>query len=167
MMGKTHLITGILLASHIGAGNPTDLYMSFMLGTAIGSLLPDVDHPQAMISRFVPVVGQVIRAVTTHRGFFHSAMGVVSIATFLILIQPFVSVREDQYYIISTGLIIGMILHIAMDAMTNRGVQLLWPFEWRFSLGLMSTGGILEFTFLMIVIIVSVGLHAQKMGFIT
>ena len=127
------------------------------LATAVGSLLPDIDHPGSAISETkiagAPVLkpaSHAISAVVGHRGATHSLL---ACALLLLFVGAFASQYGYQPFVLALG--IGYALHLLADGFTRSGVPLLWPLT-RFSFGFppisclrFSTGGFLErvFTF--------------------
>ena len=107
---------------------------------AIGSLLPDIDHPKSKFGRAVPFLSYPISMIFGHRGITHSVLAAVVSAIIL------------YFYGAATWfvapLIVGYLSHVAGDVFTNSGAPLLWPNKRKFSVPLFNTGGFLEFVFL-------------------
>jgi len=155
-MAKTHVVIGLTFAVYkLGAlqtGQYTvPEYGAVLVGLVIGSLLPDIDHPQSTISQFIPIVGRFIAAWTQHRGLFHSILGVILLFLTLafgsgamvnISASYGLGTQLPRYF--SVGIIIGYVLHIIADMITTNGVKLLYPLKWNVGLPLFSTGGIRE-----------------------
>lgn len=106
-----------------------------LAGAVIGSLLPDIDHPESKIAYqaglargrgpLTDVAGFGLRALMGgHRGFTHSALvaSLIAIAGLLIL-QPAGAA--------AIGFALGYLSHIAADMLTKEGVRLWWPFSRR------------------------------------
>ncbi len=110
---------------------------------ALGSVLPDVDHPNAALSRRLPLLSALLHkyyssagkyfgdygyqyALLMHRGICHS-FSTCLMAVFPISILLFM---PNGYRIVS-GLIWGMVLHIFMDTLTPMGCMLFAPFSTR------------------------------------
>lgn len=142
MLGQHHLIigwTGVVAIGALALQNGQPLPQPFSLellgysvpdtpillgAAAVGSLLPDIDHPKAMLNNFSPVFKLVFAAPSLlfrHRGFTHSllAWGILT-AVILWLAPP-----EAQAYLLAGSA--GYILHMAADALTVSGVPLFWP----------------------------------------
>lgn len=154
-MGKTHVVIGIaygtaLIPALQRGDYSVEQYGLVMVGLVIGSLLPDLDHPQSTLSRMIPIVGGLLSRLTGHRGILHSIVGVI--ICWLVcggLMIPAVAVTQDARLSahIFAGLMIGYILHIVADSLTKGGVRLFYPFKWRIGIGIFMTGGLLEFVF--------------------
>jgi inner membrane protein len=130
MYGKTHLLYGIVTGLAIGGGDPKIIGL-----TAIGSVISDIDHPNSIIGKNVPIIPNIL----PHRGPTHSLLFLIA------------SCIVNIYF----G--IGVAVHLIMDMMTKSGVKLLWPVNknLRFPLAkLVKTGGVFE----KIVQIIGVGL---------
>jgi inner membrane protein len=126
MNGKTHLLTGLaagfLLSQSV---KPADAGMVIAV-TSVAALLPDIDHPQSLISSFIPG-GFILSAFTgNHRGVTHSALAgfVAGGLAFLVSDNP----------MIGLGVGVGWLIHLVGDMLTPSGVPLLLPFRWRLRL---------------------------------
>jgi inner membrane protein len=169
MMGKTHLVIGVsygvALVPAVTRGEFTPTQLGFiMTGLVIGSLLPDIDHPQSLISQQIPLVGKVISRLTRHRGLFHSILGVVILfglsAWLSILIAGGltslgIQQADTATRYISAGLMIGYILHIVADMLTISGVKLFYPWKRNIRIPLFKTGGFREWVLGLVLIVVS------------
>ena len=113
MTAPTHASFGILIAACSDAG----VYASVC--AALGSLIPDIDHPQSSIGRLLLFLSVPIKERYGHRGFVHSlflwsiplAIGIVSKST---VIQ---------------WLSIGAISHCLLDSANTSGVRMFEPFS--------------------------------------
>jgi len=171
MIAKTHVVGGLLAGGILlteASGFRVDNEALFLVSIAVGSLLPDIDHPQSVIARFIPIIGIPIGRLVSHRGFFHSLFGITVVFTLLGMALPGF---KDSYTLVNGvdvwgiavlwhGLLIGYFLHIVCDMLTVSGVKILYPFHWKIRIPLMRTGGIVEFFFrwLMLVCILLIGL---------
>ena len=127
MTGRTHLLAGfaagVALASIAGAPPVTMGAMAVVAG--IAALLPDIDHPQSMLSGW-PLLGIVSRLLSIgirHRGPTHSGLAIALVAAVML------AVAAPPEFIISA--VAGYASHLALDALTVAGVPLLWPLGWR------------------------------------
>lgn len=77
---------------------------------ALGSVLPDIDHPGSMVGKNVPLLPRLLR----HRGVTHSLL-------FCVLAS-----------LVNGWLGVGCLVHIVMDMMTRQGVELFWPMKKKF-----------------------------------
>lgn len=116
MTGKTHMILGAttaaLLARATGQPESTMLLMSAV--GAVAALIPDVDMLVRKINlgwvvRWLPVIG--------HRGITHSGLAIVAVLVVAVLIN----------HPLAWGSAVGYLSHLVADAMTVRGVPLLYP----------------------------------------
>lgn len=102
---------------------------------AIGSLLPDMDHPQSAFGRVVPFISIPISLIFGHRGITHSLIAVVALSIALW--------HYNQAWFVAPA-VVGYLSHLAGDMLTNSGVPLFWPKKAKVSLPLFNTGGLLE-----------------------
>ena len=133
MNGKTHLVLGIAsgLATAHALGVP--LAVGATLG-AIGGLLPDIDHPQSLITSFIPFGWVAAKFIGGHRGLTHSLI------TLIIGTLAARQAVSDEYLLVFAG---AYLTHLVADMATPDGVPLLLPLPIRFKL---LPGGILRYT---------------------
>lgn len=93
--------------------------VQFSSSVLIGSLLPDIDHPQSIIGQRVPFISTPIHKLWGHRSITHSIfflMGSTYLAHFL------------SFSFIALGLGIGILSHILLDLLCpGSGVAFLYP----------------------------------------
>lgn len=82
MIGKTHRVGGIAFGSlastafvAIGGALPVIGAISITSGSAIGSVLLDIDHKGSMIGKKFPHLASLIEDKLDHRGVVHSLLG--------------------------------------------------------------------------------------------
>ncbi|MDE6529973.1 MAG: metal-dependent hydrolase [Lachnospiraceae bacterium] len=158
MTGRTHVAIGITVSASISLSalclhefyNPSPLQLAgmaiFIPTTVIGSLLPDIDHPDATLSKNSPRIFRFLfryimsagdyfghqsqkytRDLSGHRGICHSFSACISVLT---LLMPFFLFNPILFFESGIhGLIFGMLLHILCDATTPAGVMLFAPFS--------------------------------------
>lgn len=148
MMAKTHMMIGatygVALIPAVEANRyTTEQFIFIMIGLVIGSLLPDLDHPQSLASQLIPFVGGVISRLVGHRGLLHSILGFVLVAIGFSILNGILGNSPTFLYVIA-GILIGYILHIVADSFTVRGVRLFYPFKWNVGIKVIRTDGIAE-----------------------
>lgn len=82
MIGETHRMGGIALGT-VGAIAMLSLKQDTNLlacgvviaGSAIGSLIPDIDHKGSMIGKKFPLLSSIVSSTLDHRGAVHSLLG--------------------------------------------------------------------------------------------
>lgn len=153
MRGTTHLVGGALaalLAQKIGLLEPGLLPIA---AAALGSLLPDIDHPHSLIGKRMRPVSDIISLVVGHRGITHSLVAIALMSAWIAYMGASGS--------LVTAIAIGYLSHLLLDAMTPAGLPLLWPQRrvFRIRTGI-TTGGVMEMGFMagMAVAAVAVGL---------
>jgi inner membrane protein len=160
MLGKSHLLVGItggvVLDSlfHVsgppltGASHITlELIVNkaiFYAMVAFGALLPDIDNARSTYGRKLGWISRQIQHVAGHRTIFHSLLGLVfgsalavglqQLVIYLLtrrgLTPPAQYIGESQLVLIAV--LLGCILHIAADGLTEGGVPLFWPSHKRY-----------------------------------
>lgn len=150
MLGRTHVAGGmisacasLLLFKQPAQSLPPPVALLALGMGMIGSLLPDIDHPQSAMGRQLPIVSDGVSLVMGHRGGMHSLL-----MTFLVGIAASIGlhfVYPSVAYLLAAALTLGYLSHLMLDALTPSGVPFLWPVnERQFSIPLAHTGGLLE-----------------------
>ncbi len=172
MLGHSHVVigvAGVVLAEALARSHGTSLFEAplvplpaepvavpglplAVLCAAVGSLLPDLDHPRAALANYrvvgIPILkpaGLVASAVLSHRGASHS---LVFWALLTALGAYFASPLGLAPLVWAASL--GYGLHLVADTLTKAGVPWLWPL-WPHPLGFpparslrIHTGGLVE-----------------------
>ncbi|WP_157811986.1 metal-dependent hydrolase [Alteribacter populi] len=143
------------LATTIAAGATVSFFQSdvlfsylYVIGLAIGSLLPDIDEPNSFLGRRVRVLSKPIKRIFGHRGVTHSVL------TWLLLV--YFLYPTDSLFI--TGFLIGYSIHLLGDLFSKRSIPLFAPFS-RFRLKMPVTyeiSGIFENTLLLASVIYTI-----------
>lgn len=149
MLGVTHSTFGVAcaLGGLILTKQADPLIAGIAIASAsVGALSPDLDHPQATLSRKNVVFGaisQIMSHLSSHRRFWHTipACMIFSAAYFGILYlfgsligtgMSGVTKVPDlmPYYIVATiYFFVGAISHLIADAMNPQGSPLLFPIQ--------------------------------------
>jgi inner membrane protein len=110
-----------------------------LVAVSFGALLPDIDHPQALLAQWKPagkggplglwrffrplvLPAAVVRETLGHRGALHSLVCCVVIATGVEYLSQVVGAPG-----IGAALGWGYAAHLLADMATRRGIPLLWP----------------------------------------
>ena len=117
--------------------------LASLLAVSVGALLPDIDHPQALLAQWKPagrggpfgvwrlvrplvLPSLVVREALGHRGAMHSVLAGVAVCA---------AVEYGAILLGAPGLgralAWGYAAHLVADMLTRRGVPLLWPFTRR------------------------------------
>lgn len=130
MKGSNHVVFGTLLGmgTQLATGLPLHglfAYPAYYGGVILGSLLPDIDHPQAYLGRRIRVISVPIYKLFGHRGITHSFlfMGLIGIAS---------AVWWAKYPLFFGGLFIGILSHLLGDMSTPSGIPLFYPNKTRY-----------------------------------
>ena len=122
MTYKTHIVGGIVLAGviHQHFFTLSELqFTCYYIGATVGSLLPDIDHPQSFISQQMRLLHYPFQRLG-HRKGTHSllALAIVFEIMYLLFGKNYVGL----------GVVLGYLSHLLLDMLNPRGVPLLYPF---------------------------------------
>lgn len=154
MMGRTHVTGGmisscvslLLFKQSVQTLPPPAALLTLGAGM-LGSLFPDIDHPQSSLGRQLPIVSDGISLIMGHRGGMHSLLAALLVGAAAALGMRFVISPHYLFLggILVAAFVLGYLSHLALDALTPSGVPFLWPFsERKFSLPLAHTGSFIE-----------------------
>ena len=158
MTGKTHVAIGIVAGLTISVGQPIENQLVLVLTSVIGSLIPDLDHPKAKLNQkllflknefyrtlfylslaavfayfYLQTQNNVFGLLTimtffigisSHRSFTHSIIGFLVVSSIVNLIAV-----KYRLPFISSGFVIGYVLHLVADFFTVKGIQLFYPLK--------------------------------------
>ncbi|AMM44815.1 putative membrane-bound metal-dependent hydrolase [Bacillus phage SP-15] len=121
MNGKTHVATSIALSFGVATILGVEPNFELAAGTALGALLPDIDHPNSILGRrlwgkHIPPKDRAKIAYKTHRKFTHYPE--VWLVGSLILAFFYAS----SYPNFIGGVIIGWLGHLLGDMCTKSGI---------------------------------------------
>ncbi len=118
----------------------------FYGGVAIGGLAPDIDNASSTLGRRLGIISKEIMHHFGHRTIMHSLIG-LAIWTALGFGAQQLAVHllagrlgREQYnfitgsYTLWIALVLGYILHLFGDALTEEGIPIFWPYD--FHLGI-------------------------------
>lgn len=139
MLGKTHAVGGVSLGIAVYSVTHVPVCLPVYIGSCIiGALLPDIDHPNSLIGKYIIIVPQLINIKWAHRTITHSLL-------FLTLVYVVLSLLTANYSVL-TGITIGTLSHLVLDSLTVTGVPWLYPFnKQKFRLLKIKTGSYNEF----------------------
>ncbi|TWI58992.1 metal-dependent hydrolase [Halalkalibacter nanhaiisediminis] len=128
MKGTTHIIGGLAAAAITTHtfNVPVQEPIIFYTAALFGSVIPDICHPKSMVGRMIPIISISLGRIFGHRTITHSLLFVL-VTMWLLSLVTFQNAADIQ-----TGLVAGIISHIILDAMTPRGVKLLYPIQTSF-----------------------------------
>lgn len=160
MLARSHVLFGLTAAvaldgvAHISGPPltsttpiPIDLVVNkiiFFSMVALGALLPDIDNAQSTIGQRFGWISKEIQHIAGHRTIFHSllglalglllALGIQQLVIILLAQRGFIFPAQfiDKTHFVLIAVLLGCILHIAADGLTEGGVPLLWPYRKRF-----------------------------------
>lgn len=125
MNGITHALLGLGVGVAVAAIAPADtvLRAATIAAGGIGGLLPDIDHPKAMISKYAIGIGGAVRLVASHRGPTHTVLFIAAVMGLLLLIKA-----PEWIMAAAAG---GLVSHLLADMLTVAGVPILMPLSKR------------------------------------
>lgn len=158
MTGKTHVAIGIVAGLTMSVGQPMENQLFIVLASALGSLIPDLDHPKAKLNqkilflknefyRALFYISLSIVFIYLYFSFKNNLFGLLGIMMFFIGISShrgfthsivgfltFSSVMRlvaIEYNLFSaySGFVIGYVLHLVADFFTAKGIQLFYPLK--------------------------------------
>lgn len=120
-------ISGILITQTNTVQQPLITLSMIILGSTIGSCLPDIDEPNSHIGNKVKPVSVIIKHTAGHRQAFHSP----AIWMIILMVLGLIAYRYGaNYSFIYSGLLglgIGIGSHLLLDMLTIGGIPLLYP----------------------------------------
>lgn len=126
----THLSFGLLLTFLIyTAINPHISQQTlnlYLITAAVGSILPDLDHPKAYISKkhwMLHGTARLIEIAAPHRGLTHSLLGLMVVSATALAGLHYLNL--NVYLVIP--LAIGYLSHLLADSLNPTGVKWLQP----------------------------------------
>lgn len=164
MQGRTHLAIG--LAGYVAMTH--GFALPGLLAAGFGSLLPDIDHPNSMLSRRINPVKAIPRSILL----ILAAIGFMLLwekdrsmplwIPEVIIAFAFIKHRGITHSLVGLGLValigyfifplklkyvlLGYALHLAADMTTDSGIQLFWPLDKHIGLTLLKTGSFISNT---------------------
>lgn len=109
------------------------------LPVVLGSILPDIDHPKAVINRLL--LFPLYWGFKGHRKITHSLLGFIIMIAFVQFIAQLVN------WPIEVGLYLGIgyISHIMLDMLTPLGCPVFYPYKKKYNILSIRTGSIGEY----------------------
>ena len=148
MMARSHVVVGLsawAVAAPLLRLPPLD--PAYLALAAIGSLLPDVDHPKSWIGLRLRPMSTMLGVALRHRGATHSAVAVLGLVLLL---------QAGYHPGAVSALAIGYASHLAADLLTPQGLQLTWPLPVTWRVPLYRTGSRTELA-VVIAVVCAVG----------
>jgi len=140
---KTHINGGILIGLYVSSqmiNAPIASTGVLLVGTFVGSILPDIDHKNSYIGQKAKLISKTINKLAGHRQLFHAPL------MYLLLYSISLGMIKDKLLVVGVkGLFLGILSHLVLDSFTIGGLPWFYPFsKKRFSLSNMKTNGRLE-----------------------
>jgi len=134
MLWFTHIIFALFLSLIYVKNIPQLSPELFIIFVCIGSILPDIDAPKSFVNRKLKVT-KLLTHIFQHRGFFHSIFPVIIIYALF---------ASAGWHTIATALSLGYLSHLAIDAFTVKGINIIHPIPGLRISGFMDVGSITE-----------------------
>lgn len=133
-MFYTHLLFSLLIGQLSSHYLGVQHQIVFIAVVCLFGILPDIDSHNSKVGKKIPLLSFMLNVFVGHRGVFHSLF--IPIILYLIILFL-------DYPSIALALFIGYTSHLALDACTDSGVQLFWPFKYKIK-GFIKTDSIRE-----------------------
>ena len=143
MLAPTHSIFGIFLTLIFLAvfGIQWSLHWTIILVAIIGSIMPDIDHPQSVIGRIFYPLSSYLERRYGHRTITHSFIGwIIASLAFAVIVLLVICIfyilniawkLEFGYWSLMPRWIaafsISYFSHLILDMFNKRGAQMFWP----------------------------------------
>ena len=117
MQAKTHITTTLALGLPL-MSLTNELTLINVGVLAVGSLLPDIDHPSSYLGKRHKMVSGVTNKAFGHRGITHSLLGFILIGIIVKFIQK--QYLTDRIEDIVFWLMLGYLLHMLEDSLSQK-----------------------------------------------
>ena len=136
MMFRTHLIFAFMVAILILPFINTKERIVFIMLICFFGIFPDIDTHNSKIANKIWPLNYLLNFLFGHRGLFHTLFPVLFAGTLVYFIT------DKWTYVFAV--FIGYTSHIFLDALTKKGIALVYPFS-KFKIkGIVKTGGFME-----------------------
>lgn len=128
LKGTIHLAAGLTVGIYTSVSfveNPV-YAIGFTWACMLGSILPDIDSPKAMISKCIPIIPIWVNRLFGHRGITHAPA--IPLLMYM-LIKLFEGQIPEPFVCLIYGFILGYAIHLFQDAFTVGGIPILYPFS--------------------------------------
>lgn len=118
---KTHVIGGItagLILSNTIANITIETKTILLAYSVVGSLIPDLDHPNSFLGKKLKVVSKPTNTFLGHRSILHAP---------LVYLLLFFFLKNYIPSILLLGLFVGIFSHIFLDMLNKSGIPIFYP----------------------------------------
>ena len=115
----------------------------FYFAVAIGGLTPDIDNARSTLGQKLGIISKEIMRHFGHRTIMHSLIGLglftaLSFGAQQLVVHYLATRLPDQYPVhlidgskaIWLALVLGYVLHLFADSLTEEGIPIFWPAKW-------------------------------------
>lgn len=142
MRWDTHIAGGLAVGGFVAMAAPLEMKLPVLVTAAVAALLPDLDHAGSKLSRAIrrnPLLWPLLpicwlARVGGHRGPTHSlalctlfSLAVAGWCAVQAAVAGAASVQTTVW--LAIALVLGYISHVALDALTPKGIPLWWPVD--------------------------------------
>lgn len=120
MMARSHVLIGMAGATLGAAAGVLPLTPAVLVAAVAGSLAPDLDTPYSTAGRLVPFVSAPLYRTVGHRTATHATYGIVVAVLFGAVVDLYVPFAGISF-------MLGYVLHIAADLLTQEGCAIYFP----------------------------------------
>lgn len=128
MRANTHIMSAVLtsmpitlLLSHTPTITTYPLLQIFIIVYVVSTLMPDIDHEESIISKYIPYFLSAYFVSKGHRGATHR-LNAVFVYGLILSIIPII-LQNIQLIIIPIAGMLGYLLHLLMDGITVSGIR--------------------------------------------
>jgi len=156
MTGKTHIAIGITAGLILSSGQPVENQLILILSSALGSLVPDLDHPKSKLNQkllfinnkfysalfYLSLTAGSIYLYFSTGNYVFSILGVITLLIGISIHRSFthsivgillfswiMKIVTLKYNLPSlySGFVLGYVLHLVADFFTVKGIKLFFP----------------------------------------
>lgn len=127
---RTHRLGGVCAGAMLAANIIPDKNLPMMAGVIltsyVGSLIPDIDEPNSVMGKKLPLLSKTLKWLFKHRGIVHTPLFcLIMYFGFKYLLRNFIP--PDILNPLMYGFLAGYLSHLLLDTITPKGIMWLWP----------------------------------------
>lgn len=148
ILANYYLLQKTTLMAHSSPSESTILTATFISSSVIGSLFPDIDHPNSFVGKRAKPLSLLLSKTAGHRGATHAPLVILMLYVILsrLAIGATEGIQQSFLLVLIGGFVVGALSHLFLDSLTVGGIPLLYPFTSKhYRLARLKTGGIGEY----------------------
>ncbi|MBI4441506.1 metal-dependent hydrolase [Candidatus Woesearchaeota archaeon] len=143
MMYYTHLAFAFLAGLFTYTFSPPLAPIPYFALVLLGALLPDIDHRESIISKWMYPLAWLITFFFRHRGIIHSLFFITAL---------FWTISSLFGVVYAIPLCLGFLSHVLIDSLTVHGINYLYPLTTLKISGFIETGKAGEFMLFLVLL---------------